>query len=280
MAILIHHFQYWIRHNKALGINCIEGKTWTYQTYNQIIAHFPYWSKDQVKRLIKKMVDEKILIKGKFNKNPYDQTIWYAFENEEKFSIFSISKRTDLDPDPTIEMAKSPHRENEIAPSTYGEIATCNIEDNKTEDTKRNILKSECTRAKKIIKRVHVDRPEDIPFGDYVRLTQAELNKLFEQIPKQVVHEYIDSINYHCAERQLQGYKDYYLTVLQWIKNDIKKGILKNVRFNLTPKENIREESKKVKKETIPSMQYFYEKGEVSEEYYKNWLKRQKENKE
>lgn len=87
IAILVWHFQYWICKNKRLGKNRIQGRTWTYQTIKEISAVFPYWSLKQVERLIVKAIELKIIIKGNFNKSPYDRTIWYAFENEEKFSI-------------------------------------------------------------------------------------------------------------------------------------------------------------------------------------------------
>lgn len=87
IAILVWHFHYWIAFNKRLGKNQIEGRTWTYQTIKQIAAAFPYWSIFQIERLLKKSVDLKILKKANFNKSPYDRTVWYAFENEEKFGI-------------------------------------------------------------------------------------------------------------------------------------------------------------------------------------------------
>jgi len=87
LAILIHHFQYWINHNIACQRNLIDGRTWTFQTLKDLAAHFPYWSVKQVERLVNKAIKEKILIKGKFNKHKYDQTIWYAFEDENKFTI-------------------------------------------------------------------------------------------------------------------------------------------------------------------------------------------------
>ena len=97
-AIIIHHFQYWIAINKRKGINQHEGKTWTYQTQEDIAAALPYFTKDQVRDLIerlclgksrrskKKELDfEPVLMQGNFNKSTYDKTIWYAFCDEEKF---------------------------------------------------------------------------------------------------------------------------------------------------------------------------------------------------
>lgn len=87
LAVLVHHFQFWIRHNAAIGINFHENRTWTYQTLKDIAAHFPYWSEKQVRVMIDKLVAAKILIKGNFNTNAYDRTIWYAFQDEVRFSV-------------------------------------------------------------------------------------------------------------------------------------------------------------------------------------------------
>lgn len=87
LAVLVHHFQFWIRHNAATQKNFIDGKSWTYQSLKDIAAHFPYWSVKQVERLLNKLVEAEILIKGNHNTSPYDRTVWYAFKDEEKFSI-------------------------------------------------------------------------------------------------------------------------------------------------------------------------------------------------
>ena len=87
LAVLIQHFIHWIHHNQKMERNFRQDRTWSYQTFEEIAAHYPYWSRDQVRRLLKKAVDFKILRKGNFNKSKFDRTLWYAFENEEKFTI-------------------------------------------------------------------------------------------------------------------------------------------------------------------------------------------------
>ncbi len=87
LAVLVHHFQFWIRHNAAIERNFHENRTWTYQTLKDIAAHFPYWSEKQVRVMIDKLVAAKILIKGNFNTNAYDRTIWYSFQDEQRFSV-------------------------------------------------------------------------------------------------------------------------------------------------------------------------------------------------
>lgn len=109
LAILIHHFQFWIMLNKRQGINFKEGCTWTYQTVKQITAAFPYWSKKQVERLLNKAVELGILKKGNFNKNSFDQTAWYAFVDEESFGVENFEEM-----DGDVDLAKSPNGEREI----------------------------------------------------------------------------------------------------------------------------------------------------------------------
>jgi hypothetical protein len=85
-AILIHHFQHWIGVNRRLKRNFFDGKTWSYQTHQEIYANFPYWSPDKVRRYVDSLVDAGVLLKGNFNKCTFDRTLWYAFVDEERFS--------------------------------------------------------------------------------------------------------------------------------------------------------------------------------------------------
>ena len=85
-AILINHFQFWIEQNQRMGRNFHDGRTWMYQTQKEIAAIYPYWGEDAVQKIIKKLVDFGVLVKGNFNKTPFDKTIWYAFENEKIFT--------------------------------------------------------------------------------------------------------------------------------------------------------------------------------------------------
>jgi len=108
-AILIHHFQHWVGVNKRLKRNFREGRTWTYQTLDEIAAHFPYMSKDQIRDTIEKLCAgksrysdkepsfEPILIKGNFNKTAFDKTTWYAFKNEKMFTKWGFPQMEDLD---------------------------------------------------------------------------------------------------------------------------------------------------------------------------------------
>jgi hypothetical protein len=86
-AIIIHHFQHWIRINKVAGRNLKDGRTWTYQTKRDIAPHFPYFSYDQVRRICDKLVEKGVLLQGNYNKTKMDKTCWFAFSDEAAFQV-------------------------------------------------------------------------------------------------------------------------------------------------------------------------------------------------
>ena len=86
-AILINHFQFWIRQNKKANKNFHDGKTWMYQTQKEICSIYPYWSEKSVQRNIQKLLNLGIIVKSNYNDTAYDRTCWYAFQDEEKFNI-------------------------------------------------------------------------------------------------------------------------------------------------------------------------------------------------
>ena len=85
-AILIHHIQFWIEQNQRMKRNFYDGKTWMYQTQDEIAACYSYWNREKVQRILQKLQDLNVLVKGNYNKNSFDKTGWYAFENEKMFT--------------------------------------------------------------------------------------------------------------------------------------------------------------------------------------------------
>lgn len=83
-ASIIDHFKYWIDSNRARSINFKDGRTWSYQTVEYIKNHYPWLSLNTVKRILKVLVDEKILLRGHLHPDPTNRTTWYAFVNEDE----------------------------------------------------------------------------------------------------------------------------------------------------------------------------------------------------
>lgn len=81
-AIIIRNFVYWIALNIANGKHFHDGRYWTYNSYEAMAELFPYLTKKQIRTTINKLVEAGILIRGNYNKAPFDHTTWYAFTDE------------------------------------------------------------------------------------------------------------------------------------------------------------------------------------------------------
>jgi len=167
-AILIHHFQFWIYQNKRLNRNFKEGRTWTYQTLEEIAAIFPYWSKDQVRDLLYKLVTEKVRkTENKAHepillcKNYYDRTKWYAFINE----IYFIGKSPRL----------NPQMEKGISPNGKRDIPTP-IPDTKP-DTKTSIINNTpiiASNSEITLSKPDFDINYDFIKHDFINITEQD----------------------------------------------------------------------------------------------------------
>jgi hypothetical protein len=114
-AIMIHHLQHWIRFNQRAGRPKQEGHSWMYQTQKDMVAHFPFWNRDYIQKILSELEEKGIIIKGNFNKNKFDRTSWYAFKNEEMFTIV---------PNSTMDDAKQHKGECQTASCIYTDTET------------------------------------------------------------------------------------------------------------------------------------------------------------
>lgn len=87
-AIILKNLSYWIEKNSANNSNFFDGRTWTYNSMAAWEKLFPYMSKSKIRRVLDNLVERKVLLKGNYNSNPYDRTLWYAFaDHDEKNEI-------------------------------------------------------------------------------------------------------------------------------------------------------------------------------------------------
>ena len=114
-AIAIYNFQFWISKNKANGRNRhsveIDGKeaerTWTYNSIRAYGQLFPFWSIEQRKRILKSLIEQKVLITGNYNKSNIDRTKWYAFRDENAFIMPALSKAAPIGGNQPMHFSKS-----------------------------------------------------------------------------------------------------------------------------------------------------------------------------
>lgn len=137
-SIMISNFQFWIQKNKANGTHLHDGRTWTYNSVNAFKEIFPYWNNGQIRRCLESLVKQEVLVKGDFNKNRYERTLWYAFNEESIFLNQQVhlsktangdvengkcitdtkpNNKTDVKPD-----SKSKPKKSEFIPPTFEQI--------------------------------------------------------------------------------------------------------------------------------------------------------------
>lgn len=90
-AILLHHIHFWITKNRANKAHIHDDKVWTYNSYEAFCELFPYLNRDQIKRVLANLKNEKLIETGNFNKNKFDRTNWYCL-TEKGFIL--LEKRT------------------------------------------------------------------------------------------------------------------------------------------------------------------------------------------
>ena len=80
-ALLISYFRYYIEsaEKKQDPDKFHDGRYWTYASTRELARRFPYINRIKLLRAIQHLVDEKLIIKGNFNKLAWDKTSWYAF---------------------------------------------------------------------------------------------------------------------------------------------------------------------------------------------------------
>ena len=84
-AVIIKNFQYWILKNIANRKNFMDGRYWTYNSLSALCELFPYVSQNQIRYAISNLLDKGILIKGCFNEDRRDRTVWFSFADFHKW---------------------------------------------------------------------------------------------------------------------------------------------------------------------------------------------------
>jgi len=108
VATFIKNISFWVVKNQSNNEHFHDGRYWTYNKLDAFTLIFPYWSKDQIRRIIVKCVNHDLIVKGNYNKSGYDQTLWYSL-SDFGHKLLNI----DIIPDRHRDVAKSPDRRGE-----------------------------------------------------------------------------------------------------------------------------------------------------------------------
>lgn len=232
VAILIHHFQFWISINKRLKRHQYEGRTWMYQTLQEISAAFPYWSIYQIERFINKAVSLKILRKGHFNKSKLDRTVWYAFENEEKFGISRFHE---------MDFSESGNGDREIANCII--CTDSDTDKNKKESTKEKVGAS-APRAPSSFSEKNIQRAPN------VETSEADHQKLVEKYGEEITEQCYQKLSeWKESTPKNKWKKGDYRSILRWVFDAVQEEKAKKAKIEKVMQDvSIPEENKKLAK--------------------------------
>lgn len=77
-ALLLHHINYWIEHNKKAKKHYHDGLYWTYGSVKKLSEYFPYLTEKQVRTALNMLEKEGVIKTGNYNKGAFDRTKWYT----------------------------------------------------------------------------------------------------------------------------------------------------------------------------------------------------------
>lgn len=97
IAIVVNNIAFWLQKNKANKKHIYDGKIWTYNTTKAFTELFPYWTQNQIRRILDNMEKDGILEIGNYNATAYDRTKWYTFTDAFVKTHTSICENTQMD---------------------------------------------------------------------------------------------------------------------------------------------------------------------------------------
>lgn len=77
-AIILYNIAFWVDKNEKNEHNFFEGHYWTYNSTKAYKKQFPYMSERTIQRVIKNLIDEGIIVSGKFSSDSRDRTHYYT----------------------------------------------------------------------------------------------------------------------------------------------------------------------------------------------------------
>jgi len=81
-SIFIQNVAYWMMQNKSNNVNFYDERYWTFNSQKAFTKLFPFWSRQNLRRVIDSCKKQGLLLVGNYNKLPYDRTNWYTLSDE------------------------------------------------------------------------------------------------------------------------------------------------------------------------------------------------------
>ncbi|AHK39791.1 TPA: phage protein [Bacillus anthracis] len=77
-AIFLQQIYYWLNRSKHF----YDERNWVYNSVAEWVKQFPFWSENTIRRIVKNLEDEQLLVIGNYNRAKFDKTKWYSINYE------------------------------------------------------------------------------------------------------------------------------------------------------------------------------------------------------
>lgn len=134
-AVIFQQIHYWLKINEKKKHNIREGRAWTYNSIKKWHEEeFDFLSERTVKRTLKSLEDDGLLICKTFNKMAGDKTKWYSIDYEKLLEV--AEKKLKLKEEKSAKMskngklgavAKKNKSENTIVPNWHNDTHSANL---------------------------------------------------------------------------------------------------------------------------------------------------------
>lgn len=199
-AVLFNNILFWCEHHKANDKHFHDGLYWTYNSVRAFTELFPYMTKKQISTSLQKLITEGLIVKGNYNKDAYDRTLWYAV-TEKGYAITDLGNTIFLKGQMEVTEQENPNPEKgEPIPNIITNI-------------KPSVINTDVKHT----------------YGEYghVRLTDKERDRLFNDKGEE---QTLKAIKYLDEYIQMKGYKarDHNLALRKWVFDAVREQEQKN----------------------------------------------------
>ena len=207
-AILLQNIVFWLLKNKANGSNYYDGRYWTYNSHKAFKELFPFWTENQIRRILESLFEKGVILKGDYNSSPYDKTKWYALSDKYAYLI-GLNSQSD--------MANLPDGDGENAGCLIG--TDSKLTDIKP-DSKQQIVNTDMQSTSpkgsfsfSLSKDTHFDNLSD----EYKNALRIKIEALGMGLPYQAFVEALQA-------KASYKYKNFLLAYKNWAKKDFNQG--------------------------------------------------------
>jgi hypothetical protein len=78
-AIVLQQFNYWL----GASTNVHDGRRWIYNTYEDWVRQFPFWSAEAIRKIVKSLRDKGVILTRKQSESSWNKTNFYTIDYEQ-----------------------------------------------------------------------------------------------------------------------------------------------------------------------------------------------------